>query len=179
MFRVLTTTAWLWGYVLARYIIWSHRWEGIMWYPNPNASSWYALTNLKYKPKSKQLPIIFFIFNITMSVILIICPESLPIFFSLLIIHILSALWWPAFIELKYSWRNCFIMACCAHGATVYLFYWSITRFHSLLFCLLPLVLIIIQSWMVWISGYAYLVIKEPTLLLQYTRRESRNLIHV
>ena len=106
-------------------------------------------------------------------------PESPPMFLSILFIHIISALWWPAFIELKYTWKNCFLMAAAAHGATIYLTYWTLTRLGISLFLVFPIILIIIQSWMVWISGYAWQVVKEPTLLLQYQRRESRNLIEV
>lgn len=179
MFRVLTITAWVWGYVLARYIIWSHRWEGIIWYPNPNASSWYALTDLKAKPKPKHLYKIFFLSNFIMLGAIVALPESIPMFISILIIHIISALWWPAFIELKYSWKTCFFMAAVAHGATIYLTYWTLTRFGISFFLLFPIILILIQTWMVWISGYAWQVVQQPTLLLQYTRRESRNLIEV
>jgi hypothetical protein len=47
------------------------------------------------------------------------------------------------------------------------------------MFCLFPILLILIQSWMVWISGYAWIVCKEPTILLEYQRRQTRNLITV
>lgn len=179
MFRVLAATAWLWGYVLARYIIWSHEWRGILWYPNPNASSWYALTDLKFKPKPKHLPYIFFLSNILMLIFLLTCPESIPVFSAILIVHIVSALWWPAFIELKFTWKNCFILAAFAHGATIFLIYWFFKKFYINFYIIFPVFLMTVQTWMVFISGYAYKIVKQPTLLLQYQRRESRNLLEV
>jgi len=179
MFRWIIFSAWIWGYILARYIIWSHRWEGIKWYPNPNASSWYALTDLKLKPRKNYLFPICLLSHLMMLAAIISIPENIPLLLALLFVHIITSLWWPAFIELKYSFRTCFFLAASSHICTIYILLWFITRLGANMFCLFPILLILIQSWMVWISGYAWIVCKEPTLLLEYTRRQSRNLLTV
>ena len=174
MFRLILFSAWVWGYTLARFIIWSHRWEGIRWIPNPNASSWYALTDLKYKPKPKHLKYIFYLANgLTLASVCTV-PEDIRVYLSLIIIHIISAIWWPAFIELKFSWKSCVGLAVTAHGATVYMTYWFISRLGINLFLLFPISLSFIQAWMVYISAYALIVVKEPTLQLRYMHRQSR-----
>ena len=179
MFRFLAFTGWIWGFALARYIIWSHRWEGITWLPKPNASSWYSLTDLKGKPKSKYLVYLCVVQLVTTLITLLLVPEYPPLFVALLIVHICSALWWPAFIELKFSWKTCFALASLAHVSTIYLVVWVGSRLGVSLFLPLGIVLVAIQSWMVWISGYAWIVVREPTLMLAYQRRESRRLIDV
>lgn len=174
MFRLILFSAWVWGYALARFIIWSHRWEGIRWIPNPNASSWYALTDLEHKPKPKHLKYIFYLANFLTLASVCTVPEDPRIYTSLIIIHIISAIWWPAFIELKYTWRTCLGLASVAHGTTVYMSYWFISRLGINLFLLFPFLLSFVQSWMVYISAYAYIVVKEPTLQLRYMHRQSR-----
>lgn len=157
---LLRISALLWGYIFARFVIWPHRCEGILWLPTPNASSWYRLTTLKGAIDHSYLLPVFAYQNISRAVAVFWLPTRCGV--AILITHVYSNLWWPAFLELKTSFGFCLIC--------------SIIQIGPLLYVFSPFVILdgLVVLWSIWISFYAWKIVKTPTTCLEYQRRQSR-----
>lgn len=177
MLWVLKLSAWIWCYVFARFLIWSRRLEGITWLPFPNASSWYRLTELSGKIHHKQLAFFCVASSLSSLGLLMFASHDDFLLVGLLLSHTLTTLWWPGFMELKFSWRTCFIIACVTFTISCVMVSYDIDRYGlnegSVLF--VP-TYIGLQAWVLWITAYAYHVVKTPRTVLEYHRRESRTL---
>ena len=169
-------SAWAWGFVFSRFLIWSRRLEGITWMPSPDANSWYCLTDLKFKIHRKRLTYACVLNAITSLLALLFVPRDDLIIILLMVMHVSSTIWWPAFIELKLSWALCFILSCVSFVASFVAIERTTARTpESVAVFFLP-ILVGIHGWMLCISSHAYFVVKKPTISLEYHRRESRTL---
>ena len=166
MFRILTISAWLWAYVMARTFIWPNRLEGLLWIPSKSPDSWYNLTDLKGRIHQRYIVYVFLFTNITTLIALLFIHKH-KFFFTLLVAyHLLINIWWPSFFELKCSWGQCCIISIC-------------TLFFALILCLeqlLFIILIPIPLWITWISLYTFMNVEIPTTTMTYRRRESRTI---
>ncbi len=164
MFRFLMIMLWAWGYIFSRFIIWPRRKEGLTWLPTLNASSWYRITDMKYKIPHKYLPAAcIFTFAAAGVTFLSITHNDFEVI-AMLYIHIVNSIWWPAFFELKIIWKKCLLLIGSSYICALVLCHID--------FSILPT--IIIQTWMFTITAHAYFVVKTPTTSLEYETRESR-----
>jgi len=155
---------WVWGYIFSRFIIWPRRIEGLIWLPSLNAGSWYRITVMKYKIPHEYLPAVCILSTAaTLFTFLSITHNDLEVI-AISYIHTANSLWWPAFFELKLTWRTCLLIIGSAYTTALVLC--------SIDFTILPT--IVMQTWMFIITTRAYFVVKTPTTSLEYETRESR-----
>lgn len=175
MLKLILLSAWLWGYIIGKFIIWPRRLQGFLWYPYLYASNWYRITDMKGKCLYMYLTRLYVFENTTCLFSFVFLPSNtIPVF--LFVSHAMNNLWWPTFIEIKYSFLTCFLLSiiqlisCIIHcfqfkDYIVYVF------FNILILCT--------YIWHTWISGYAYFVIKTPTTFIEYQERKSRETMEV
>jgi len=169
-------SAWIWGFIFSRFLIWSRRMEGIRWMPVPDASSWYCLTDLKFKIHRKRLTYVCVLNALASLMTLLFIPQDELVIVLVMASHVASTLWWPAFFELKWSWLSCFLLSLWLFVSTficIEILFRTSPESISIFF--LPM-LIGIYGWMLCISSYAYFVAKVPVTSLEYNRRTSRSL---
>jgi hypothetical protein len=159
-------SAWLWGYCLARTIIWPQRLEGLTWLPPHNPNAWYSLTDIKGRINQKYLGTLCIATNISTLIVYMSIPKNAPLVLATTLHHALVNLWWPAFFELKYSWTLCSVFIAVAVACTI-----PIVVSNVLYAAVLP-----VPLWALWITLYATIQVKKPTTVLEYHRRESRTL---
>ena len=179
MLKIMLISAWIWGHIVGKFMIWPRRLKGLLWIPILYASNWYRITEMKGKCLYIYLPHIYLYENILCLFLFIFLPLDDILILMPFTIHTVNNIWWPAFIEIKYTFYTCFILAILNIFITFLSIIWTIYKHGYPIFIIFNIAILLSYSWHVWISGYAYFIVKKPTTYIEYQERQSRQTMEV
>ena len=179
MHYLVIISAWIWGHILGKFIIWPRRLEGFKWLPILYASNWYRITHMEGKCTYLYLPHMYVYENIMVLFSFIFLPVDYLIFSTLLISHTLNNIWWPAFIEIKYTFKYCFILTVVKIIFCMFSIAWTIYCYRYPIFIIFNIASLCTYIWHTWITSYAYFIIKTPTTFIEYQERQTRQVQEV
>lgn len=179
MFNLIITLSWLWGHILAKFIIWPRRLQGILWLPILNASNWYRMTEIKGKILYIYLPHLYVYENTICLFSFIFLPIDNFIMATILFSHVINNIWWPAFIEIKYSFQTCFILSIVNIISCMSTILWTIYLYGYPIFIIFCIAFLLASLWHLWISSYTLFVVKKPTTFIEYQERQARQTMNV
>lgn len=168
-----------WGYIISKFIIWPRRLEGMIWIPILSATNWYRITDMIGKCPYYLLPFMYVYENTITLFIFTFMPKDTVLFTSITIAHIINNIWWPGFIEIKYSFFTCFLLSIVNITLYIFLCMWIVFKYRYPIIFMFIVLLKLTTCWHCWISYYTCFVVKEPITFIAYQERQARKTINV